>query len=126
MRESRTVSGLMVMVFVPSPVTLLSVTAIVSTVVLSVVFLMTIFPVPLFTISVKARMRFCEVEIPVLLSSGERVVTVGTVVSMMMVFEAVRLVGMLKLVMVLLDWSLMVPEIEETLNALVVSPACTV
>ena len=103
MRESKTVSGLMVMVVVPSPVTLPSVTAIVSTVVLSVVFLIVMFPVPLFTISVKARMRFWEVEIPVLLSNGERVVTVGAVVSMMMVLLAVRLVGMLKFVKVLLD-----------------------
>ena len=102
MRESKTVSGLMVIV-VPCPVTLLSVTAIVSTVVLSLVFLMTMFPVPLFTISVKARMRFCEVEIPVLLSNGERVLIVGAVVSMIIVLLAVRLVGIVKFVKVLLD-----------------------
>ena len=126
MRESKTVSGLMVIVVVPCPVTLLSVTAIVSTVVLSVVFLIVMFPVPLFTISVKARMRFWEVEIPVLLSSGERVVIVGAVVSMIIVLLAVRLVGMVKFVKVLLDWSVITPLILETLNAPVVFPVWTV
>ena len=116
----------MVMVVVPCPVTLLSVTAIVSTVESSEDFFSVISPVPLFTISVKARMRFWEVEIPVLLSSGERAVTVGAVVSMIIVLLAVRLVGIVKFVKVLLDWSLMVPDMEETLNADVVSPAWTV
>ena len=73
--------GLIVIWFVPVPVTLFSVTSIVSRVLSSLVFLIVIFPLSTSTASLKVKVIFAAADTPVALSTGTDEERVGFVLS---------------------------------------------